>query len=115
IYVFLAERVAPDLIPEITKETCRNWFYKIAIIRELLPRIFVEAAILQCYNFLSKNHYQTALIQLIKMCRGIADPLVAAFTRCYICRVGMAIDPTFREHIDSAFTDSLHCFYQVMK
>ena len=54
--ILLAERVVPDLIPEGTRETTRNWFYKIAIIRELVPRILVEAAILKCYNFLSTEY-----------------------------------------------------------
>ena len=53
---YLAERVIPDLIPETTRETTRNWFYKIAIIRELVPRILVEAAILKCYSFLSTEY-----------------------------------------------------------
>jgi hypothetical protein len=53
---FVADRIIPDLIPEQTRETTRNWFYKIAIIRELLPRILVEVAILKCYNFLSTRY-----------------------------------------------------------
>jgi hypothetical protein len=37
------------------------------------------------------SHYRSALVQLIKMCRGIGDPLVAAYARCYICRVNLAL------------------------
>ncbi|CAF0825690.1 unnamed protein product [Rotaria sp. Silwood1] len=109
----IPDRVVPDLIPEPTRETARNWFYKIAIIRELLPRILIEAAILKCYNFLSTTHYRSALVQLVKMCRGIGDPLVAAYTRCYICRVTIDIDFKYREPIEIAFTDLCYSFHQI--
>ena len=37
------------------------------------------------------SHYQSALVRLMKMCRGIGDPLLAAYARCYICRVNSLV------------------------
>ncbi|CAL5390425.1 unnamed protein product [Camellia sinensis] len=65
------------------KETCSNWFFKIGSIRELLPRIYLELAILPCWSFLL-NRPMDVLERLVMMTRGIADPLASAYCRLYL-------------------------------
>ncbi|NXS80622.1 CP062 protein, partial [Erpornis zantholeuca] len=53
--VSLPDNFSPESVNDTAKETCLNWFFKIASIRELIPRFYVEAAILKCNKFLSKT------------------------------------------------------------
>ncbi|KAH9365343.1 hypothetical protein HPB48_017476 [Haemaphysalis longicornis] len=103
----------PDQVPESAKETCRNWFFKIASVRELIPRFYVETAILRSYSFLTQREYSRALMRLTGAICGIGDPLVAAYARCYLCRVGMSLAPEAHEHVLENFWHFLLTYPQL--
>ncbi|KAJ4925902.1 hypothetical protein JOQ06_008088, partial [Pogonophryne albipinna] len=109
----LPESFTVDDVNDTAKETCLNWFFKIASIRELLPRLYVEAAILKCNRFLNKSGIQETLPRLTAMIRGIGDPLVAAYARAYLCRVGMEVAPQLKDSLNRNFFDLLGSFRQI--
>ncbi|XP_042253368.1 VPS35 endosomal protein-sorting factor-like isoform X1 [Thunnus albacares] len=109
----LPDSFTVDDVNDTAKETCLNWFFKIASIRELLPRLYVEAAILKCNRFLNKSGIQETLPRLTAMIRGIGDPLVAAYTRAYLCRVGMEVAPNLKDSLNRNFFDLLGTFRQI--
>ncbi len=76
-------------VPFNAREITRNWFYKIACIRELIPRLYVEMSILKCYRFLvNSKEYAEILSRMASIMRGIGDPLIAAYARCYLFYIG---------------------------
>lgn len=87
----LPDNFTPDMVSGDVKETCLNWLYKVASIRELLPRLYLEIALLKSLSFLSQSEFNKTLVRLCQMIRGIGDPLIAAYARCYLCRVGPTV------------------------
>ncbi|CAB3224558.1 unnamed protein product [Arctia plantaginis] len=77
--------IDPKSVPESAKETCQNWMYKMASIRELLPRLYMEMALLKCYVFISKEEIKLAISRLSIMIRGIGNSLVSLYLRVYLC------------------------------
>lgn len=86
-----ATNIKSENISETAKETCRNWFYKIASIRELLPRMYIEASLLRCYIFLDRDEPLKVLKRLVYMARGIGDCMVGAYFRCYLIKAGVEL------------------------
>lgn len=52
-------------------------------------------------------------MRLTKMIRGIGDPLVAVYARCYLCRVGFALKTYSLEFVTENFYDFLFTYKQL--
>ncbi|XP_030374036.1 VPS35 endosomal protein sorting factor-like [Scaptodrosophila lebanonensis] len=99
---------------ESAHDTCQNWFYKIASIRELLPRVYLEMAIFKCYEFLAPDEYDSLLQRLTYQLRGIADPLVSSYARCYLVRVGTPVTHN-KAYIRENFKDLFIIYPQIFR
>ena len=99
------------------KETCQNWFYKIACIRELLPRLFIELCLIKCWRFIRPpEDFEEILTRLAKMLRGIGDPLVSAYGRAYLVHRGFeSMQEKMRPIMLQTFDDFLFTFHEIEK
>jgi hypothetical protein len=85
----------PAEITEEGKETTKNWFYKVASIRELVPRFYVELSILRCYRLLIDSSELPGIVQrLARMIRGFGDPLAATYARSYLVHKAIDLTPS---------------------
>ena len=72
---------------EDVAETAANWYYKVTSVRELLPRLLLEASLQNQGSYWPAWSREGAVERLSSMVRGIGDPLVAAYTIAYMLRL----------------------------
>ncbi|KDO62078.1 hypothetical protein CISIN_1g002445mg [Citrus sinensis] len=85
-------------------ETCNNWFCKVGSVRELLPRIYLELAILPCWRFLN-DRPANSLQRLVLMTRGLADPLASVYCRLYMAHCARKLPSCDTGHLITSIND----------
>lgn len=58
------------------------------------------------------REYEFAVNRIAKMIRGIGDPLVAAYARCYLVRVGITVCND-KQYMKDSFMDFLGIYHTV--
>ncbi|CAI5443177.1 unnamed protein product [Caenorhabditis angaria] len=85
-----------DQIPQKIKEMTTNWFLKVSELNDMIPRFYVESAIIKCLKFLDTSKVRINLERLASMCSRFPSDQSSMFARVYISRIAMHIDPTDR-------------------
>ncbi|OAY28461.1 VPS35 endosomal protein-sorting factor-like isoform X3 [Manihot esculenta] len=86
------------------KETCNNWFCKVGSIRELVPRIYLELAILPCWRFLLDQPADN-IQRLVMMTRGLADPLASTYCRLYLVHCARKLPASDKGYLVTCVND----------
>jgi hypothetical protein len=109
----LPENFGSQHISPLPQELCRNWFYKIACIRGLIPRIAVEIGLLPCYRFLCHsegNEISHILDRLGPLLRGLGEPMLLLYMQAYLAASGAVVAPGYYRHIAPLIEDYFYVF-----
>lgn len=79
---------------------------------ELLEVFIIVHFVMTFPKIISCSDMEGVLNRLTLIARGIGDPLVGAYARCYLCRVGMSIT-TVKPYLRQNFEDILSVYLTV--
>ncbi|KAI6171993.1 hypothetical protein M3Y98_00923500 [Aphelenchoides besseyi] len=87
----LAPKFETADVLEKTRMRARNWFGKISEIRQVIPRIYVEMAIMSSMKFVDETSISENITRLCSLCCAVHHPLTSTYARLYLCRVTMRL------------------------
>ena len=102
-----------DQVHPVGKQIAQNWIFKVSCIRELIPRIFIEIAIIESNRFLVGTDIPATLARICGTIRGIGDPTISIYARAFVVYQSLKLAKILksgewaREIMMSAFEDSM--------
>ncbi|CAI4221974.1 unnamed protein product [Auanema sp. JU1783] len=95
-------------IPEKATDMVKNWFCKIADIKEIIPRFYVETSLICSLKFLdSSDRCHENMMRLCAMTGKFPQPLLGAYARAYVCKIAMSFNSSDRSIHWRALNDSM--------
>lgn len=82
-------------------------------VRELLPRIYLELAILPCWRFLLDKPMDS-LQHLVKMTRGLADLVASAYCRLYMAHCAQKLPSRDIGYLVTSVNDIRHILIRIL-
>lgn len=101
---FSAERKDDNFTSEdvsaIALDTANNWFLKTCCIRELLPRLYIEIALLKSYKFNTIGRFPAIFKRIAEQIRGIGKPVMACYAGMYLAKKAFEIMPDEKVYLE---------------
>ncbi|KAM3141230.1 hypothetical protein pb186bvf_006615 [Paramecium bursaria] len=99
------QQVVGSNISEIASEIGRNWLIKIGSIRELIPRLYIEATLLKVHFFIDHTQIKPIFYRLIKNVRAIGDYINAMYFATYLFRIGAELFSGEKDYLLTTLRD----------
>lgn len=81
---------------------------KTAIIREVVPRCYVEICLCKCYIFLSSKPITDTLERVAASVRGVSESLAAIYMCVYIAKIGAFMVPREKRYLFVLYENIYH-------
>jgi hypothetical protein len=94
------EDFAAEEVSQVARDTAVNWFLKTCCIRELLPRLYIEIALLKSYKMVTSDRFPAIFKRIAEQIRGIGKPVMACYAGMYLAKKAFEIMPGEKTYLE---------------